>query len=168
MEITEDQLLPQEAQEGGAAEQPMMRIGGSLEEYKDKGEVGSKVDDPLAGYSKWAETSNFSPEAQALREYNAYMNRTDDPNKQNFVSYTANSNDPIYQKILGKYQGSNTQNNPKTLGDVESYKNATGQQKALYESLTPEQRKMMVLNCRTTNKRGQPARDGKRKNNSKR
>jgi len=80
--ITEDQLLPQQEQEGGAAEEPMMRIGGNLNTYE------------------------------------------------------------------GDKDGSAVNENKKTLNDVESYKNATDQQKALYESLTPEQRKMMVSTAR--------------------
>jgi hypothetical protein len=90
--ITEDQLLPQQEQEGGAGEQPMMKIGGNLNTYEGT-EDGSAVDE-----------------------------------------------------------------NKKTLQDQKSYQNATGQQKALYESLTPEQRKMMVSTAGQQQK-GQPARD---------
>ena len=73
--ITEDQLMPQQEQEGGAGEEPMMKNGG-LKEFK--GPEDSQVDDTA-----------------------------------------------------------------KTLKDQESYKNATDQQRALFESMNPQQRQMM-------------------------
>ena len=143
--ITEDQLLPQQSQqsqEAAPAQQPMMKNGGLK---KFQGTEKSEVDDRLAEYNEWNKTKQSnSAEAQALAEYNKYMNRTSKPDMQRMVKYNANPNDPIYNRILQKYQTGNTQGTQTKLENLASYKNATPQQKLLFESLTPEQRKMMV------------------------
>lgn len=118
--ITEDQLLPQEAQEGGATEQPMMKNGG-LKEFKGPGD--SQVDmNPKQGENRsdWMSRTTGNP---------GFARSTQTWNGTSWVEEDGSS--------------PNQQNNPKTLGDVESYKNATGQQKALFESMSPQQRQMM-------------------------
>ena len=62
-----------------------------------------KAQDGLEAYNKWR---NQNAESQALSEYNRYMNRTDENGKQNMMNYTANTDDPVYNKILQGYQPS--------------------------------------------------------------
>jgi hypothetical protein len=121
--ITDEDLIVQEAPEGAPAEQPLMKNGG-LQEFKgDDPTKGSSVIpkqrdatgnwvnllDSLNDYNTWIDQS---AEQQALAEYNKYMNRTNDLNVSTLVNYTPDPNSPVYQAILKKYKGqSNNINN---------------------------------------------------------
>jgi len=105
--ITDEDLIVQEASEGAPAEQPLMKNGG-LQEFKgdDPTKGSSVIANSLNDYNTW---NDQSAEQQALAEYNKYMNRTNDLNVSALVNYTPNLNDPVYQAILKKYKGQSNQ-----------------------------------------------------------
>ena len=108
--ITDEDLIVQEAPEGAPAEQPLMKNGG-LQEFKgdDPTKGSTVIPNSLAEYNTW---NDQSAEQQALDEYNRYMNRNNDLNVSTLVNYTPDLNDPVYQALLKKYKGqSNNINN---------------------------------------------------------
>ena len=127
--ISEDQLMPQQEQEGGAGEQPMMKNGG-LKEFKGN--------DPTQG-------SSIMSDSRSKELYEEKKKKNPNGPGGSFTggwaeweALSPQEQSPYLQKdIKGAF------NNAKTLETTPSYQNATDQQRALFESMNPQQRQMM-------------------------
>jgi len=95
---------------------PFFAYGGHIK-YQDKGEV--KEDD----YDKYLREK---AEQEALDEYNAFMNRGEG-DKNKMVKYKANTNDAIYNKILGQSRKKYNIADPNEKPKVEEKKTETKQ-----------------------------------------